>query len=67
MNYESLETNLIRKQNAYIRHLDEQIDIYREKDKNQELLIEKLNCALELLAEELSMVKAEKEEVHKEK
>ena len=30
-------------------------------------LIEKLNCALELLAEELSMVKAEKEEVHKEK
>lgn len=67
MNYESLETNLIRKQNAYIRQLEEQIDIYREKDKNQELLIEKLNCALELLAEELSMVKAEKEEVHKEK
>ena len=67
MNYESLETNLIRKQNAYIRQLAEQIDIYREKDKNQELLIEKLNCALELLAEELSMVKAEKEEVHKEK
>ena len=67
MNYESLETNLIRKQNAYIRQLEEQIDIYREKDKNQELLIEKLNCTLELLAEELSMVKAEKEEVHKEK
>ena len=67
MNYESLETNLIRKQNAYIRQLEEQVDIYREKDKNQELLIEKLNCALELLAEELSMVKAEKEEVHKEK
>ena len=42
MNYESLETNLIRKQNAYIRQLEEQIDIYREKDKNQELLIEKL-------------------------
>ena len=50
-----------------LRQLEEQIDIYREKDKNQELLIEKLNCALELLAEELSMVKAEKEEVHKEK
>lgn len=62
MNYESFETKLIQKQNIYIRQLEEQIEVYREKDKAQELLIEKLNQALELLAEELSRLKPEQEE-----
>lgn len=62
MDYQSFEAKLIQKQNIYIRQLEEQIDVYREKDKAQELLIEKLNQALELLAEELSRVKPEQEE-----
>ena len=61
MNYESLETNLIRKQNQYIKQLEEQLKVYEEKDKAQEELILNLNNALEFLAEELSKVKAEKE------
>ncbi len=67
MNYESLETKLIRQQNLYIRQLEEQLSVYEEKDKAQELLIEQLNQALDLLAEELSHVKAGKEGVRKEK
>lgn len=62
MNYESFDTKLIQKQNIYIRQLKEQIAVYQEKDKTQELLIEKLNQALELLTEELSRVKSEQEE-----
>lgn len=62
MNYESFETKLIQKQNIYIRQLEEQIKVYQEKDKAQELLIEKLNQALELLSEELSRVKPEQAE-----
>ena len=62
MDYQSFEAKLIQKQNNYIRQLEEQIDVYQEKDKAQELLIEKLNQALELLAEELSRVKLEQEE-----
>lgn len=61
MDYESFETKLIRKQNIYIRQLEDQLDVYQEKDKAQELLIEKLNQALELLSEELSRLKLEQE------
>lgn len=61
MNNEKLETTLIRQQ-RYIRQLEEQLAVYEEKDKAQELLIEKLNRALELFAEELSRTKAEKKE-----
>lgn len=68
MNYESLETNLIRKQKQYIKQLEEQLNVYKEKDKVQEQLIQNLNNALELLSGELSRVKAEKEsEIQKEK
>lgn len=61
MDYESFETKLIRKQNIYIRQLEDQLDVYQEKDKAQELLIEKLNQTLELLSEELSRLKLEQE------
>ena len=63
MKYENLETELIRKQNLYIRQLEEQLHVCMEKDKAQELLIEKLNQMLSLLTEELARVKAEKEEI----
>ena len=63
MDYERLETKLIQKQNIYIKQLEEQLDVYREKDKKQELLIENLNRMLKLLTEELSKVRAGKEEV----
>lgn len=62
MDYESLETKLIRQQNEYIRQLEEQLSVYREKDKAQELLIEKFSRTLEIFEEELSMVKEEKTE-----
>lgn len=61
MNYESFEKKLIQQQNILIKQLEEQLDVYREKDKNQELLIEKLNCTLDIFAEEISRLKAEKE------
>lgn len=68
MNYESLETKLIRQQSQYIQQLEEQLGVYKEKDKVQEQLIQNLNNALELLSGELSRVKAEKEsEIQKEK
>ncbi len=67
MNYESLETKLIRQQELYIRQLEEQLAVYEEKDKAQELLIGQLNQALDLLAGELSHVKAGKEGDRKEK
>ena len=63
MRHENLETELIRQQNLYIRQLEEQLNVCMEKDKAQELLIEKLNRALDLLAQELDRVKAEKEEI----
>ena len=62
MNYENLEANLIRQQALYIRQLEEQLSVYEEKDKAQALLIEKLERTLELLTEELSRARAEKEE-----
>ena len=52
---------LIKKQQVYIRQLEEQLAVYEEKDKAQELLIENLNRALDLFAEEISMTKALKE------
>ena len=61
MDYKSFEAKLIQNQNIYIQNLEEQIAVYQEKDKAQELLIEKLNQALELLSEELSRVKLEQE------
>ena len=68
MDYGSFEKELIRKQSSYIRQLEEQIDVYREKDRKQELLIEKLNHMLELLTDELSRVKGEKtEDIRREK
>lgn len=62
MDYDSFEKRLIQKQNLYIKQLEEQLDVYREKDKAQELLIENLNQALDLFTEELTKIKAEKEE-----
>lgn len=60
MNYESLETKLIHQQNQYIRELENQLDFYKEKDNAQETLIQALKEALELFAEEISRLKAEK-------
>ena len=45
---------LIQQQNLLIEQLEEQLEVSREKDKKQELLIEKLNCALNIFAEEIS-------------
>lgn len=56
---EKYQTELIQSQNRYIRQLEEQLSVYEQKDKAQEQLIEKLNEALSLFAEELSMLKAE--------
>lgn len=60
-NGRNLESQLIQKQNRYIQQLEEQLAVYEEKDKAQELLIENLNKALELFAEEITRLKAEKE------
>lgn len=60
-NIRNLESQLIQKQDRYIRQMEEQLAVYKEKDKAQELLIEKLNEALELFAEEITRLKAEKE------
>ena len=61
MDYASLETKLIQQHNQYIQELEEQLNIYKEKDKAQEKLIQTQNEALELFAEEISKLKAEKE------
>ena len=61
MKRENMEAELIRQQNLYIHQLEEQLDVYREKDKAQGVLIEKLNHALDLLAGELARVKGGKE------
>ena len=61
MDYASLETKLIQQQNQYIQELEEQLYIYKENDKAQEKLIQTQNEALELFAEEISKLKAEKE------
>ena len=59
MDRKNLEADLIRKQGQYIRQLEEQLAICQEKDKAQELLIEKLNQTLDLFAQELSRTKKE--------
>lgn len=66
MDRKNLEADLIRKQNRYIRQLEEQLAVYQEKDKAQELLIEKLNQTLDLFAEELSRAKKKEENGRKE-
>ena len=53
---------LIKKQELYIRQLEEQLAVYEEKDKIQELLIENLNQALALFAQEVSGATTLKEE-----
>lgn len=60
MDHERLEANTIRQQGQYIRILEEQLAVYKEKDKAQESLIEKLNQTLEIFAEEISKLKEEK-------
>ena len=52
---------LIKKQELYIRQLEEQLAVYEEKDKTQELLIEKLNQTLDLFAYDAIWAGAEKE------
>ena len=66
MDRKNLEADLIRKQNRYIRQLEEQLAVYQEKDKAQELLIEKLNQTLDLFAEELCRAKKKEETGRKE-
>lgn len=66
MDRKNLEADLIRKQNQYIRQLEEQLAVYEEKDKAQELLIEKLNQTLDLFAEELSRAKKKEKNGRKE-
>lgn len=61
MDRKNLEADLIRKQNRYIRQLEEQLAVYQEKDRAQELLIEKLNQTLDLFAEGLSRAKKKEE------
>jgi len=60
MNYKNPETKLIEQQKLYIRQLEEQLAVYKEKGEAQERLIEKLNRALDLFAEELSRTKKKK-------
>ena len=60
MDYESLETKIIRHQGQYIRELEEQLAVYEEKDKAQGALIEKMNQTLQIFAEEISRLKEEK-------
>lgn len=62
MDYRGLEKEIIRKQGAYIRQLEEQLDIYQEKDRAQERLIEEQGHMLDLLTAELSRVKGGKTE-----
>ncbi len=60
MQYENLEKRLVRQQNIYIRQLEGQLAVYKEKDRTQERLIENLEHALNVLSDELSRLKQEK-------
>ncbi len=60
MHYENLEKKLIRQQNLYIRQLEGQLAVYKEKDRTQEQLIENLEHALNILSDEISRLKQEK-------
>lgn len=57
MQYEKLEKKLIQQQDIYIRQLEEQLAVYKEKDRTQEQLIENLEHALNVLSDELSRLK----------
>ena len=61
MNYDSLETRLIRQQNQYIRTLEEQLALYKEKDHAQEQLIEELNRTLQIFSDEITRLKSERD------
>ena len=68
MDYKNFEKELIRKQSSYICQPEEQMDVYREKDRKQELLTEELNRMPELLNDELFRVKSKKtEDIRREK
>ncbi len=60
MQYENLEKKLIQRQNLYIRQLEGQLAVCKEKDRAQEQLIENLGHALNVLSDELSRLKQEK-------
>ncbi len=60
MDYENLEKKLIRQQNLYIRQLEEQLAVYKEKDRTQGQLIENMEHALNILSDEISRLKQEK-------
>lgn len=60
MDDSKLKEEVSRKREAYIRQLEEQLAVYEEKDKAQELLIEKLQDVLDLFAGEISRLKEEK-------
>ncbi len=60
-NNTNTQVQLIKQQHQHIRQLEEQLAVYEKRDKAQELLIENLNRALDLFAEEVSMTKALKE------
>ncbi len=60
MQYENLEKKLIQQQNLYIRQLEGQLAVYKEKDRTQERLIENLEHALNILSDELARLKQEK-------
>ncbi len=62
MQHENLEKKLIQQQNTYIRQLEEQLAVYKEKDRTQEQLIENLEHALNVFSDELSRLKQEKKQ-----
>ena len=53
-----LNERLFQKQARYIRLLEEQLAVYEEKDRAQELLIRQLDRSLGLLAQELGRYRA---------
>ncbi len=60
MQHENLEKKLIQRQNIYIRQLEGQLTVYKEKDRTQGQLIENLERALNILSDEISRLKQEK-------
>lgn len=54
---------LLHRQDLYIHILEEQLDVYEQKDQAQTLLIEQQNRMLELYEKEISSLKWELEAV----
>lgn len=54
---------LLHRQDQYIHILEEQLDVYEQKDQAQTLLIEQQNRMLELYEKEISSLKRELEAV----